>query len=81
MASYYATMFIKRGSTTNEALGSFGNISIDGRLSLDNAMNIAREYFKKEATFKKEKYAGFKIEKLSRAWEYHAPILSIYYGE
>jgi len=61
MASYYATMFIKRGDRTSEACGSFGNILIDGRLSENNAMDIAREYFKKEAAFKNEQYAGFKI--------------------
>ena len=80
MASYYATMFIKHGNTTSEACGSFGNISIDGRLSEDNAMDIAREYFKKEAAFKNERYAGFKIEKLNKAWQYRAPTICIYYG-
>ena len=61
MASYYATMLTRdlKGQLC-EACGSFGNIVIDGRLSLQNAVSIARDNLSKEAG-----YEGFKIELLS----------------
>lgn len=70
MASYYATMLTRdlKGQLC-EACGSFGNIVIDGRLSLQNAVSIARDNLSKEAG-----YEGFKIELLSRPWAYKNPL-------
>lgn len=70
MASYYATM-LKRDLKGQlcEACGSFGNIVIDGRLSLQNAVNVARDNLSKEFG-----YEGFKIELLSRPWAYKNPL-------
>lgn len=64
MASYYATMLTRdlKGELS-DACGSFGNIAIDGRLTLQNAISVARESLSKESG-----YEGFKIELLSRPW-------------
>ena len=72
MASYYATMLTRdlKGQLC-EACGSFGNIVIDGRLSLQNAVNVARDNLSREFG-----YEGFKIELLSRPWEYKNPLLT-----
>jgi glucan biosynthesis protein len=71
MASWYATMLEKdtQGAYT-ESVGSFKNICIDGRLHKINAIGIAEETLSKERG-----YAGFKLEKLNRAWEYRNPII------
>lgn len=76
MASYSASM-ITLGvyGEPITASGSFGNISIDGRLSLDSAIEVARETFKKEAQFKHANYQGFAIEKTSRFVEYRNPVM------
>lgn len=69
--SYSATMIVN--STTGvpmAASGSFRNISIDGRLSLENAKNVAREAFKKEGG-----YQGFAIERTERFVNYKDPIM------
>ena len=70
MASYYATM-LKRDLKGQlcEACGSFGNIVIDGRLSLQNAVDVARDNLSKEFG-----YEGFKIELLSKPWAYKNPL-------
>lgn len=70
MASYYATMLTRdlKGQPC-EACGSFGNIVIDGRLSLQNAINVARDNLSKEFG-----YEGFKIELLSKPWAYKNPL-------
>jgi len=74
MSSYYATLITKLASGSfSTGCGSFSNISIDGRLSFDNAVSVARETFKKEASFKQSEYFGFAIEKLDRAWSYYQP--------
>lgn len=64
MASYSASMIVT-GMTGKPMLGggSFANINIDGRLSLDAAITVARETFKKECNFNKQDYLGFVIEK------------------
>lgn len=69
MSSYYATMLTRdlKGQLC-EACGSFGNIVIDGRLSLQNAVNVARDNLSKEFG-----YEGFKIELLSKPWAYKNP--------
>lgn len=56
MASYYATMLTRdlKGELS-DACGSFGNIAIDGRLTLQNAISVARESLSKESG-----YEGFK---------------------
>lgn len=70
MASYYATMLTRdlKGQLC-EACGSFGNICIDGRLSLQNAVDVARDNLSKEFG-----YEGFKIELLSKPWAYKNPL-------
>lgn len=70
MASYYATMLTRdlEGQLC-EACGSFKNIVIDGRLSLQNAVDVARDNLSREFG-----YEGFKIELLSRPWEYKNPL-------
>ena len=71
MASYSATM-ITRGlnGSLMSGTGSFANISIDGRHHLQNAIEIARDVFKKEAG---ADYLGFAIEKTSRFVDYRNP--------
>lgn len=72
MASWYATMLEKDSNELyRESVGSFKNICIDGRLREINAMDIAEETLSKEPG-----YAGFKLEKLNRAWDYKNPIVS-----
>lgn len=72
MASYYATMLTRdlKGELS-DACGSFGNIVIDGRLTLQNAISVARENLSKESG-----YEGFKIELLSRPWAYRNPLVT-----
>lgn len=72
MASYYATMLTRdlKGELS-DACGSFGNIAIDGRLSLQNAISVAREHLSKE-----HGYEGFKIELLSKPWAYRNPLVT-----
>ena len=53
--------------------GSFANINIDGRLSLDAAIAIARKTFKKECNFNKQDYLGFAIGKTTRFVDYKSP--------
>lgn len=74
MPSYSATMIVT--GTTGKPMsggGSFANINIDGRLSLDAAIAIARETFKKECNFNKQDYLGFAIEKTARFVNYKSP--------
>lgn len=48
MASYYATMLTQElKGELSDACGSFGNIAIDGRLTLQNAISVARKVFQK----------------------------------
>ena len=71
MASWYATMLEKDSNGIyRESTGSFKNICIDGRLRKINAMYTAEEILSKESG-----YAGFKLEKLNRAWDYKNPII------
>lgn len=72
--SYSATMIGRSAMNRDQMMttsGSFNNISIDGRLSIDNAIQVARETFKKE----KGEYLGFVIEKTSRFVEYKSPLI------
>ena len=74
MASYSATMIV--AGTTGKPMrggGSFANINIDGRLSMDAAITVARETFKKECKFNKQDYLGFAIEKTARFVDYKSP--------
>lgn len=74
MASYSATMIVT--GTTGKPMsggGSFANINIDGRLSLDAAIAIARKTFKKECNFNKQDYLGFAIGKTTRFVDYKSP--------
>ncbi len=74
MASYSASMIVK--GITGKPMrggGSFANINIDGRLSLDAAITVARETFKKECNFNKQDYLGFVIEKTARFVDYKSP--------
>lgn len=72
MASWYATMLEKDSNGIyRESTGSFKNICIDGRLSKINAIDTAEEILSKEYG-----YSGFKLEKLSKAWNYKNPIIS-----
>ncbi len=72
--SYSATMIGRSAMNRDQMMttsGSFNNISIDGRLSMDNAIQVARETFKKE----QGEYLGFVIEKTSRFVEYKNPLI------
>uniref|UniRef100_A0AAU6NVQ7 Uncharacterized protein n=1 Tax=Escherichia phage BME3 TaxID=3119681 RepID=A0AAU6NVQ7_9CAUD len=74
MASYSASMIVM--GITGKPMrggGSFANINIDGRLSLDAAITVARETFKKECNFNKQDYLGFAIEKTARFVDYKSP--------
>lgn len=72
MASWYATMLEKDSNGLyRESTGSFKNICIDGRLCKINAIDTAEEILSKEPG-----YAGFKLEKLNKAWDYRNPIVS-----
>lgn len=74
MASYSATMF-KKSATGYKVIagsGSFANISIDGRLSMAAAIEVARENLKKEAG---KDYIGFAIEKTSRFVDYKNAVI------
>ena len=74
MASYSASMIVK--GITGKPMrggGSFANINIDGRLSLDAAITVARETFKKECDFNKQDYLGFAIEKTARFGDEKSP--------
>ncbi|AMM43574.1 hypothetical protein FDG95_gp417 [Pectobacterium phage vB_PcaM_CBB] len=74
MASYSASMIVKDlAGKPCLACGSFGNIAIDGRLSISRAIEIAEESFKKESKFQNSEYLGFVIEKTSRFVEYRNP--------
>ncbi len=76
MASYSASMItVDIYGNPITAGGSFGNISIDGRLSLACAIEIARDSFKKEADFKHANYQGFAIEKTTRFVDYRNPVM------
>lgn len=75
MASYSASMIESNffSGKLSRGCGSFANISIDGRLSLNAAIEVAREYFKKECAHNKEDYLGFAIEKTDRFLDYKRP--------
>lgn len=76
--SYSATMIDRAVTDKNKFItcgGSFCNIRIDGRHSLETAINVARDIFKKEASFSKSEYLGFAIEKTSRFVDYKNPVI------
>lgn len=76
MASYSASMItVDIYGNPITASGSFGNICIDGRLTLDSAIDIARETFKKEQQLKHANYQGFAIEKTTRFVDYKNPVM------
>lgn len=77
MSSYSATMFklSTMGDKVIAGSGSFANISIDGRHSLESAISIARETFKKESGLDMDQYLGFAIEKTSRFVHYKKPTI------
>ena len=70
MSTYYVSIMQRcliSGDIT-EGCGSFNNFTIDGRLSLDNAISVARKEAEDECSFKNREYVGFKIKKGNR-WE------------
>lgn len=76
MSSYSATMITK--STSGKPMagaGTFSNIRVDGRLSTESAIEVARDTFQKEAAFKKSEYMGFAIEKTQRIADYKTPLI------
>lgn len=76
MSSYSATQIIK--STTGNPMagsGSFLNIRIDGRYSLEVAKAIAKSEFEREAKLKNHEYIGFAIEKTERFVDYKNPLI------
>lgn len=76
MSSYSATMITKCTSGNPMAgAGSFANIRVDGRLSTESAIEVARETFQKEASFKGIEYLGFAIEKTYRFVDYKTPLV------
>lgn len=70
MSSYSASAITVFNNVASTACGSFRNIQIDGRLSFENAKQVARDILKKEQP---DCYLGFIIEKTSRAWAYKNP--------
>jgi len=67
MATYYVNVFTKSANGSVMAgCGSFNNYTIDGRLSIDNAITVARENAIKECAFKNRDYLGFAIKKSER---------------
>ena len=67
MATYYVNVFTKSANGSVMAgCGSFNNFTIDGRLSIDNAIVVARENARKECAFKSRDYLGFAIKKSER---------------
>ena len=67
MATYYVNVFTKSADGSIMAgCGSFNNFTVDGRLSIDSAIIVARENAKKECTFKNRDYLGFAIKKSTR---------------
>lgn len=76
MSSYSATLITKSATgTLITGAGSFANIRIDGRYSIEQASEIARYTFQKEAKFKKSEYMGFAIEKTQRIADYKSPLI------
>lgn len=77
MSSYSATMLVKGLVSENimAGSGSFKNINIDGRLSLDSAIELAKENFKKEAELRNSEYLGFAIEKTTKFVNYKNPLI------
>lgn len=76
MSGYSATIIQKAVSGgVMTGSGSFFNIAIDGRLSLDSAIEVARDTLQKEASFKNMEYLGFVIEKTSRFVDYKNPLV------
>jgi hypothetical protein len=74
---YSATM-ITKSCVTGDAMaagGSFGSLDIDGRLTSENAIEVARKYFTVESKFKKCEYLGFAIEKTDRWLDYKNPTM------
>lgn len=67
---YYSATLIEKSALNNGKLvagcGSFKNITIDGRLSFDNAAEVARHHLSKEAGF----IGIFAIEKTSKIAHY-----------
>lgn len=74
MASYSATMIVM-GLTGKpmSASGSFGNINLDGRMSILTAAEVAREIFKRECEINNQEYLGFALEKTERFVNYKNP--------
>lgn len=72
--SYYASAIQKSAMLDSDeyllACGSFKNICIDGRYSLEHAKEVARAILVKEMG---EAYCGFVIERCGRAWDYYMP--------
>lgn len=76
MSTWYATLITKNHNNSLIAgTGSFQNISIDGRLSLESAIKVAHETFLKEARHLKVPFVGFAIEKTTMAWKFKNPNL------
>lgn len=76
MSRYYASMLVP--SVTGQVMrgsGSFVNITIDGRLSEERAVAVARRTFRGEALLKNQDYMGFIVQRSLRAWEYTSPMV------
>ncbi len=82
MATYYINVFTR--SANGEVMagcGSFNNFTVDGRLSFDAAVEVARENAKKECEFKNREYLGFAIKKSTRLDFSNATIVDCNEGE
>lgn len=76
MSSYSATLITK--SATGKPMagaGSFSNLRIDGRYTIEQASEVARYTFEKEAEFKNSDYMGFVIEKTQKFVGYKNPVV------
>ena len=76
MSTWYATLITKNhNNSLVTGIGSFQNISIDGRLSLESAIEVAHKTLLKEAQHLKVPFVGFAIEKTTIAWKFKNPNL------
>lgn len=72
---YYSATMIEKSALNSGKLiascGSFKNITIDGRLSFDNAVEVARHHLSKESGF----IGIFAIEKTNKIAHYKSPVI------
>ena len=69
MSTYYVTAMQRSVTNQGELIMSCGsslNFQVDGRLSIYNACQVAREAVQKQCSIRGTEYLGFKIAKGNR---------------